>query len=85
MPGELVFAKYCAVGDSLAGASQSTAPQIFTLNWQGAIYSGHLLRTDGLGQGDVRGLEQLGDTVYAGTTSGFFKQPTKGFFVTKQQ
>jgi hypothetical protein len=85
LPPALRSATYYTVGDSLVGVSQALGPQLFTLNWRGSAYSLRVLRNDGLGQGEVRGLEQLGDTVYAGTTSGLFKQPTKGFFVTKQQ
>jgi len=84
MPPVLRFATYHAVGDSLVGVSQALGPQLFTLNWRGPAYRLRVLRNDGLGQGEVRGLEQFGDTVYAGTTGGLFRQPTKGFFVTKQ-
>jgi len=83
MPQLLRSATYYAVGDSLVGIDQTIIPQLFTLRWRGAAYTLRILRNDGLGQGDLRGLEQLGDTVYVGTTGGLFKQPVKAFFITK--
>jgi hypothetical protein len=83
MPQVLNFATYYTVGDSLVGINQTIVPQLFTLRWRGAAYSLRILRNDGIGQGDIRGLEQLADTMYIGTTSGLFKQPAKTFFITK--
>ena len=83
-PDVFDFTTYYVVGDSLIGVTPSPG-QLFTLRWNGNRYSTRILKNDGLGQGDVRGLEQLGDTVYVGTTSGLFKRPLKAFFETKTE
>jgi hypothetical protein len=84
LPDVLNFATYQAVGDSLIGINQTILPQLFTLRWHGNSYSLRFLKNDGLGNGSVRGIEQLADTVYVGTTSGLFKQPISRFFETKR-
>ena len=77
------FATYHVAGDSLIGVGHQGINQLFTLRWNGSQYSTRMLKSDGLGLGEVRGLEQLGDTVYIGTTNGLFKRPLKQFFDSK--
>jgi hypothetical protein len=77
------FTTYHVVGDSLIGVTHQLVSQLFTLRWRGAQYSIRPLKSDGLGLAEVRGLEQLGDTVYVGTTGGLFKRPVRQFFDSK--
>ncbi len=79
-PNLFDFTTYHAVGDSLIGVKHQLVNQLFTLRWNGAQYSARILKNDGLGLAEVRGLEQLGDTVYIGTTNGLFKRPLNKFF-----
>lgn len=82
-PSLFDFTTYHVVSDSLIGVTHSLISQLFTLRWHGNQYSTRILRSDGIGLGEVRGLEQLGDTVYIGTTSGLFKRPLNKFFESK--
>ena len=59
---------------------------IYKIREDGTISRVNQLRTlknDGLEQVSINGVEQLGDTVYLGTTSGLFKRPLSKFFETK--
>lgn len=82
-PSLFDFTTYRVVGDSLVGISRSSLPYLFTLRWQGQRFTTRMLKSDGLGQTAVNGLEQLGDTVYLGTTGGLFKRPLSKFFESK--
>ena len=75
---------YHPVGDSLVVASHLAGTNdLFTLRWTGLTYHLRVLKNDGLGQAALSGVEQLGDTVYVGTTSGLFKRPLRTFFELK--
>ena len=83
-PDAFNFTSYHAIGDSLVGvARQAGSNYLFTLRWNGPNYTTRFLKNDGLGQGSISGIEQLGDTVYVGTTSGLFKRPLNRFFENK--
>lgn len=77
------FTTYHTVGDSLIGVTHQLTSQLFTLHWRNNQYTTRILKNDGLSLSEVRGLEQLGDTVYIGTTGGLFKRPLKQFFESK--
>ncbi len=83
-PDAFNFTSYRAIGDSLVGvARQAGSNYLFTLRWSGPNYTVRALKNDGLGQGAISGIEQLGDTVYLGTTNGLFKRPLNKFFESK--
>ena len=82
-PDAFNFTSYHTVSDSLVVVTHGSDNQIFTLKWQGSNYTIRALKNDGFGQGDITGLEQLGDTVYVGTTGGLFKRPLSQFFEPK--
>lgn len=83
-PDAFTFTSYHVIGDSLIGAAHGAGSNyLFTLRWNGPNYRIRALKNDGLGQGSISGIEQLGDTVYVGTTSGLFKRPLNAFFETK--
>jgi hypothetical protein len=82
-PNLFDLTSYHVVGDSLVGVSHQLISQIFTLRWKDNSYSVRILKNDGLERTEVRGLEQLGDTVYIGTTNGLFKRPLNKFFEDK--
>lgn len=83
-PGIFAFTTYHVIGDSLVGITHGFGGNtLFTLRWNSSNYRVRLLKNDGLEQASVSGLEQLGDTVYIGTTSGLFKRPLNKFFESK--
>lgn len=75
---------YHVIGDSLVGVKHGLISLLYTLRWNGTKYRIRELKSDGLGQGSLRGLEQLGDTVYIGTTGGLYKRPLSKFFEGRQ-
>lgn len=83
-PDAFNFTSYHTVSDSLVAITHGGDNQIFTLKWKGSNYTIRALKNDGFGQSEINGMEQLGDTVYVGTTSGLFKRPLSKFFETKQ-
>ncbi len=83
-PDAFNFTSYHVIGDSLVGVARGVGNNyLFTLRWNGPNYRIRALKNDGLGQGSISGIEQLGDTVYVGTTSGLFKRPLSKFFESK--
>jgi hypothetical protein len=82
-PDAFNFTSYHVIGDSLVAATHGGDNQLFTLRWNGPKYTIRALKNDGLGQSDISDLEQLGDTVYLGTTNGLFKRPLSKFFESK--
>jgi hypothetical protein len=74
---------YHVVSDSLVGVKHGLVSLLYTLRWNGSAYRLRELKSDGLGQGSLTGLEQLGDTVYIGTTSGLYKRPLSKFFESR--
>ncbi|WP_223696423.1 hypothetical protein [Hymenobacter psoromatis] len=82
-PDAFNFTSYYTASDSLVVVTQGSDNQIYTLNWKDSNYRIRALKNDGFGQSEITGLEQLGDTVYVGTTSGLFKRPVSKFFETK--
>lgn len=79
-PDTFTFSTYHVVSDSLIGISSGN---IFTLKWKGTDYTIRALKNDGFGQRTITSMEQLGDTVYVGTTGGLFKRPLSKFFESK--
>ncbi|MBJ6143586.1 hypothetical protein [Hymenobacter sp. BT559] len=74
---------YHVVSDSLVGVKHGLVNLLYTLRWNGTSYRLRELKSDGLGQGRLTGLEQLGDTVYIGTTGGLYKRPLSQFFESR--
>jgi hypothetical protein len=72
--------EFRVIADSLVGFVRATH-QLYTLRW-GSPATPRIreLKNDGLGQVALNGLEQLHDTVYAGTTGGLYKRPLNTFF-----
>ena len=81
-PSFLIFSDFRVLGDSLIGHTTNNN-QLYTLRWNGGSGRVRELKNDGLEQTEITGLEQLGDTVYVGTTNGLFKRPLKNFFESK--
>lgn len=80
------FTTYHPIGDSLVVATHGTGTNsLFTLRWRDLNYTLRPLKNDGLNGGAISGLEQLGDTVYLGTSSGLYKRPLSQFFESKSK
>ena len=83
-PDTFNYTTYHPVGDSLVAVTHLAGTNsLFTLRWSGLNYAIRPLKNDGLGQVAINDLQQLGDTVYLGTTGGLFKRPLSKFFESK--
>lgn len=79
MPTYFLFSRFRVVGDSIVGMIPSSQ-QLFTFQLTTTMARIRELKSDGIGQGTLTGLEQLGDTVYAATTGGLYRRPFSKFF-----
>lgn len=79
-PSFLSQSDFRIIADSLVGYVRTTH-QLYTLHWS-SPGTPHIreLKNDGMAQVTITGLEQLHDTVYAGTTGGLYRRPLKAFF-----
>ncbi|RZL08237.1 MAG: hypothetical protein EOO62_15690 [Hymenobacter sp.] len=79
-PSFLSQSDFRIIADSLVGYVRTTH-QLYTLRWSSpGTPRIRELKNDGMAQVTITGLEQLHDTVYAGTTGGLYRRPLKAFF-----
>ncbi|WP_210516697.1 hypothetical protein [Hymenobacter terricola] len=83
-PSLLRSSGFRLIGDSLVGFIRPFN-QLYSLRWNGGTGRVRELKNDGLGEAAITDIQQLGDTVYVGTTSGLFKRLKTVFFESKPQ